>query len=58
VARFSDLTTEEVADLFTSAQVVGRVVEKEYHGESLTITVQVKKWGLLDFIFHSSLFDI
>ncbi|KAJ3106694.1 hypothetical protein HDU97_005846 [Phlyctochytrium planicorne] len=40
VKRFADLTQEEVSDLFVSAQTIGNVVEKEYSGESLTVTVQ------------------
>ncbi|KAI9142314.1 HIT-like domain-containing protein [Paraphysoderma sedebokerense] len=40
VRRFADLTTEEVTDLFTSAQVVGKVVEKEFKGEALTLAIQ------------------
>ncbi len=49
VARFSDLTQEEITDLFTrlagvayeSVQKVGCVVEKAFEADSLTITVQV-----------------
>ncbi|KAK9766506.1 Dinucleoside triphosphate hydrolase [Basidiobolus ranarum] len=40
VARFTDLTPEEVSDLFVSAQSIGRVVEKEFQGESLSVVVQ------------------
>ncbi|KAJ3217049.1 hypothetical protein HDU67_008607 [Dinochytrium kinnereticum] len=40
VKRFGELTTEEVSDLFASAQTIGRVMEREYSGESLTVTVQ------------------
>ncbi|KAI8854293.1 putative histidine triad protein [Chytridium lagenaria] len=40
VKRIADLTVEEVSDLFVAAQTIGRVVEKEYAGESLTVTVQ------------------
>ncbi|KAJ3125090.1 hypothetical protein HK101_005988 [Irineochytrium annulatum] len=40
VARYADLTRDEIEDLFISAQTIGRVVEKEFGGESLTITVQ------------------
>jgi bis(5'-adenosyl)-triphosphatase len=41
VNRFTDLSKEEVEDLFLNAQTVGQVVEKEFGGESLTVTVQV-----------------
>uniref|UniRef100_A0A8C8SXW8 Bis(5'-adenosyl)-triphosphatase n=1 Tax=Pelusios castaneus TaxID=367368 RepID=A0A8C8SXW8_9SAUR len=40
VERFRDLRAEEVADLFQTAQRVGNVVEKHFHGTSLTISVQ------------------
>ncbi|KAI8913078.1 HIT-like domain-containing protein [Powellomyces hirtus] len=40
VPRFADLTSEEVTDLFHSAHTIAAVVEKEYKGESLTITLQ------------------
>ncbi|KAJ3047377.1 hypothetical protein HK097_011585 [Rhizophlyctis rosea] len=40
VKRFSDLTLEEVSDMFISAQQIGGVIEKEFGGESLTITIQ------------------
>ena len=40
VPRFSDLTSEEVSDLFQQVQKVGNVIEKEYESESLTITMQ------------------
>eukprot|EP00117_Sycon_ciliatum_P008219 scpid102986/ scgid2074/ Bis(5&apos; AP3A hydrolase; Diadenosine 5&apos; Dinucleosidetriphosphatase; Fragile histidine triad protein len=38
--RFCDLTAEEVSDLFLTSQRVARVVEKEYNGTSLTVSVQ------------------
>ncbi|KAI9183396.1 Dinucleoside triphosphate hydrolase [Blastocladiella emersonii ATCC 22665] len=38
--RFSDLTSDEVTDLWLTAQTVGRVVEREYEGSSLTFSVQ------------------
>ncbi len=40
VQRFADLTPEEVTSLFLSAQLIGKVVEKEYRAESLTFSVQ------------------
>lgn len=40
VARFAELNAAEVGDLFAQVQAVGTVVEREYEGESLTITVQ------------------
>ncbi|KAK3825229.1 MAG: HIT-like domain-containing protein [Benniella sp.] len=40
VPRFLDLTPEEVNDIFQSAQQIGKVVEKEYGGTSLTIACQ------------------
>jgi len=41
VPRLSDLTGEEIADVFQAAQTVGRVVEKAFAGESITIACQV-----------------
>lgn len=40
VERFRDLCPEEVADLFCTAQRVGNVVEKHFHGTSLTFSIQ------------------
>ncbi|KAF9319998.1 hypothetical protein BG003_007524 [Podila horticola] len=40
VPRFLDLSPEEVKDMFQSAQTIGRIVEKEYGGTSLTIACQ------------------
>ncbi|KXS18826.1 HIT-like protein [Gonapodya prolifera JEL478] len=38
--RFSDLTHEEVADLFLSVQTIGKVIENQYGGEGLTVAIQ------------------
>ncbi|CAG8746396.1 15_t:CDS:2, partial [Racocetra persica] len=40
VPRFSELTFEEISDLFSSAQTIGKVIEREYHATSLTIAIQ------------------
>ncbi|XP_063072411.1 bis(5'-adenosyl)-triphosphatase [Engraulis encrasicolus] len=40
VERFRDLRPDEVADLFSTTQRVGRVVEQHFHGTSLTIAIQ------------------
>ncbi|KAI8843209.1 ATPase-like protein [Chytriomyces cf. hyalinus JEL632] len=40
VPRFADLTQSEATDLILSAQRIGAVVEREYAGQSLTITIQ------------------
>ncbi|KAJ3411335.1 hypothetical protein HDV05_002356 [Chytridiales sp. JEL 0842] len=40
VPRFQDLNPTEVSDLFTSVQKVGSVVEREFGGSSLTISIQ------------------
>ena len=40
VKRFKDLTAEEVTDLFAVAARVAPRIEKEYDGESLTLTIQ------------------
>lgn len=40
VNRFHDLTEEEVADLFLSAQKIASVIEKEYGATSMSIAIQ------------------
>ncbi|KAI8605716.1 HIT-like domain-containing protein [Dissophora ornata] len=40
VRRFLDLNPEEVSDMFQSAQRIGKIIEKEYGGSSLTIACQ------------------
>ncbi|XP_030657572.1 bis(5'-adenosyl)-triphosphatase isoform X2 [Nomascus leucogenys] len=40
VERFRDLRTDEVADLFQATQRVGTVVEKHFHGTSVTFSMQ------------------
>ncbi|KAG9323907.1 hypothetical protein KVV02_006273 [Mortierella alpina] len=40
VPRFLDLNPEEVSDMFQAAQRIGRIIEKEYGGSSLTIACQ------------------
>ena len=42
VPRLQDLTPPEVASLFTSVQTVGRVVERVYGADGLTIACQVR----------------
>ncbi|XP_078207494.1 bis(5'-adenosyl)-triphosphatase isoform X5 [Callithrix jacchus] len=52
VERFCDLRPDEVADLFQATQRVGTVIEKHFHGTSLTFSMQdgpeagqtVKQW--------------
>ncbi len=41
VPRFTELSPEEVSDLWLAAQRIGAVIEKEYNAESLTLTIQV-----------------
>jgi bis(5'-adenosyl)-triphosphatase len=40
VPRLADLNPEEVTDLFLSVQHVGKVIEKAYNAQSLTISIQ------------------
>jgi len=40
VPRLSDLTTSELASLMTSVQQVGRVIERVYEADALTIACQ------------------
>ncbi|RIA93746.1 HIT-like domain-containing protein [Glomus cerebriforme] len=40
VQRYSDLNSDEVCDLFLSAQKIGKVIEREYQGTSLTFAIQ------------------
>lgn len=41
VPRLADLRPNEVSDLFSSVQSVGRVIEKAYKADALNIAVQV-----------------
>ncbi|CAI2179456.1 7786_t:CDS:2 [Funneliformis geosporum] len=43
VQRYRDLNPDEVTDLFLNAQKIGQVVEREYQGTSLTLTIQASK---------------
>ena len=38
--RLSDLTSEEVSDLFATVHRVGPVIERHYHGDALNIAIQ------------------
>lgn len=38
--RFADLTLEEVTDLWTTAQTVGKTLERHYKADSLTLAIQ------------------
>ncbi|CAB4383940.1 HIT-like protein [Rhizophagus irregularis] len=40
VQRYIDLNSDEISDLFLSAQKVGKVIEREYQGTSLTFVIQ------------------
>jgi bis(5'-adenosyl)-triphosphatase len=40
VPRLSDLNPDEVTDLFLSVQHVGRILEKAYNAQSMTISIQ------------------
>jgi bis(5'-adenosyl)-triphosphatase len=46
VPRLSDLRDDEISDLFLSVNKVGKVIEKAYEGEGLTISCQVKSLRL------------
>lgn len=41
VPRLKDLSGEEIADVFQTAERVGKVIEREFGGESLTVACQV-----------------
>ena len=47
VPRFTELSPEEVSDLWLAAQRIGSMIEKEYKAESLTLTIQVSPCSLL-----------
>jgi bis(5'-adenosyl)-triphosphatase len=40
VPRLTELNVEEVSDLFHSVQLIGRIIEKVFKGEALTIALQ------------------
>ena len=41
VPRLSDLHDDEISDLFLTVTKVGKVIEKAYEGEGLTVSCQV-----------------
>ena len=41
VPRFQDLTAGEVSDMWLTAQLVGKKVEKHFNASSLTLAIQV-----------------
>jgi bis(5'-adenosyl)-triphosphatase len=41
VPRLADLSPAEITDLFLSVQRIGKVIEKEYGGQGLTMSCQV-----------------
>lgn len=47
VPRLTDLSTPELTSLITSVQHVGRVIEKAYSADSLTVACQVQPNDLL-----------
>jgi HIT domain len=67
VSRISDLSPAEASSLFTSVQAIGRIVEKAYDADGLTIACQVRSLAssaadistmhrmeeLLDNLFHT-----
>lgn len=40
VSRLSDLTQDEIGDLFGSVKTIGLAIEKAYNAQSLTIAMQ------------------
>ncbi|KAJ3312414.1 hypothetical protein HDV04_003173 [Boothiomyces sp. JEL0838] len=40
VARFNQLTMDEVSDMFQSAQIIAKQLEKVHNADSMTITIQ------------------
>lgn len=46
IARFNDLTTDEVTDLFLSVQRITRVLEREYRAGSVFLLHELfREWG-------------
>ena len=48
VPRLADLQPEEMHSLFSAVQTVGRVIEKEYGADGLTIACQVSAPDVMD----------
>ena len=48
VPRLTDLTTPELTSLITSVQNVGRVIERAYGGDALTVACQVYNHSWID----------
>jgi bis(5'-adenosyl)-triphosphatase len=42
VQRFADLSSDQVADLWLTAQKVGAKLEKHFNATSLTLAIQVR----------------
>ncbi|KAJ1512778.1 hypothetical protein HMI55_006107 [Coelomomyces lativittatus] len=40
IGRFSELSSEEVSDLWLSAQSIGQVIQKVFNATSLTFAIQ------------------
>lgn len=49
----SDLSAEEVSDLFQSVQTIGKTIEKATNAKSLTIACQVRVFVLLWNVNHA-----
>lgn len=56
VEKFENLTPDEVADLFQTAQKVSKVVVKYFNGTSCTIAVQVVRLYSTLFVYSVTLF--
>ena len=41
VPRLADLSSSEITDLFLSVQKIGKVIERVYEGQGLTVSCQV-----------------
>ncbi len=44
VKRFSELTPEEISDMWRLAQAVGSKIESFFKAGSLTMAIQVRAW--------------
>ncbi|KAJ2960994.1 hypothetical protein NQZ79_g3767 [Umbelopsis isabellina] len=40
IPRFADMSSDEASDMILSAQKIGKVIEKEFNGTSLTLAMQ------------------
>lgn len=57
VKKFTDLTSDEVSDLFNTVQKVQKVIEKDNNANSSTICIQGEFYALIKLFFYCIFFN-